>query len=47
VFRRPLEVWLALDRVLYLAEQGAEVTWGTFCAKAITPRNIIIDAQWP
>lgn len=47
VFRRPLEVWLALDRVRYLAEQGAEVNWGTFCAKAITPRNIVIDAQRP
>lgn len=45
LFRRPLEIWLALDRVLYLQEQGAEVTLQTFCDKALTPRNLLISAR--
>jgi len=44
-FRRPLEVWLALDRALYLSEQGAEVSLSTFCEAALTPRNIFIHAE--
>lgn len=46
LFRRPLELWLVLDRVLFLAEQGARVRLGTFCAKPLTPRNTVIDAEW-
>jgi hypothetical protein len=45
LFRRPLEVWLMLDRVLYLEEQGARVGLGTFCDKPVTPCNIVIDAE--
>tara|TARA_R100000005_G_C5002787_1_gene210630 strand:+ start:1830 stop:3050 length:1221 start_codon:yes stop_codon:yes gene_type:complete len=44
VFRRPLEVWLVLDRALLLQEQGAEVRLGTFCDYALTPRNLLLDA---
>ncbi|KJS09498.1 MAG: hypothetical protein VR73_01990 [Gammaproteobacteria bacterium BRH_c0] len=46
-FRRPLELWLVLDRVLFLEEHGARVVLGTFCDKPLTPRNILIDAEWP
>ena len=46
-FRRPLELWLVLDRVLFLEEHGARVRLGTFCPKPLTPRNILIDAEWP
>lgn len=45
LFRRPLEIWLALDRVLYLQEQGAAVTLQTFCARTLTPRNLLISAR--
>jgi len=44
LFRRPLEVWLALDRALFLQEQGYRVEVGEFCAKPMTPRNILIRA---
>ncbi|SDJ96180.1 methyltransferase [Microbulbifer yueqingensis] len=44
VFRRPLELWLVLDRALYLEEQGARVEIGEFCTREITPRNILIRA---
>ena len=42
LFRRPLEVWLALERALFLAEAGWSVSLGTFCERSITPRNIAI-----
>ena len=45
LFRRPLEIWLALDRVLFLSEQGAKVSLSTFCEPALTPRNIFIHAE--
>lgn len=45
LFRRPLELWLVLDRVLYLEEQGYAVTYGRFCQRALTPRNLLIDAH--
>lgn len=41
-FRRPLELWLALDRALALAEQGYAVELGRFCARSVTPRNLLI-----
>ncbi len=46
-FRRPLEVWLVLDRVLRLQEAGYEVELGEFCESALTPRNILIRAILP
>lgn len=47
VFRRAIEVWLVLDRALYLQQQGYQVTVNTFCEKQLTPRNILIKARLP
>lgn len=47
LFRRPLELWLALDRVLYLQDHGAEVAIGEFCERRLTPRNILISGKKP
>ncbi len=44
LFRRPLEIWLLLDRALFLEEQGYRVEVGTFCPKPMTPRNLLIRA---
>lgn len=44
VFQRPLEIWLVLDKALYLEEQGYSVALTQFCDKKITPRNILIQA---
>lgn len=44
LFRRPLEIWLALDRALFLQERGYAVEVGEFCDKPMTPRNILIRA---
>ncbi|MFC6633064.1 methyltransferase [Microbulbifer taiwanensis] len=46
LFRRPLEIWLVLDRALFLLEQGAEVQIGEFCPHDLTPRNILLQAHW-
>lgn len=45
LFRRPLEIWLVLDRALYLQEQGYSVQLGTFCAHTLTPRNLLLLAE--
>lgn len=45
LFRRPLEVWLVLDRALYVQEQGYRVSVGTFCDSELTPRNLLIVAE--
>jgi hypothetical protein len=45
LFRRPLELWLVLDRALYLGERGYDVRVGTFCDSHITPRNLLILAE--
>lgn len=45
LFRRPLEMWLVLDRALFLAENGYTVSVGTFCEREITPRNLLIRAS--
>ncbi len=47
LFRRPIELWLVLDRALALAEQGYEVQLGTFCARRMTPRNLLIRGRRP
>lgn len=44
LFRRPLELWVVLDYALFLEERGFEVTLATFCDRALTPRNILVDA---
>lgn len=43
-FRRAIEVWLVLDRVLYLEQAGYDVSLSEFCHKSLTPRNILIQA---
>lgn len=45
LFRRPLELWLNLDKALYLEEHGYQVRLGTFCATAVTPRNLLLLAE--
>lgn len=45
LFRRPLELWLVLDRALFLREQGYQVTLGTFCPYPLTPRNLMLLAE--
>ena len=45
LFRRPLELWLVLDRALYLQENGYEVQVGEFCDSQLTPRNLMVLAQ--
>ena len=47
LFRRPLELWLVLDRALYLREQGYNVRLGTFCPHPLTPRNLMLLAEQP
>ena len=44
-FRRALELWLVVDRALYLAECGYHVQVGTFCDRRLTPRNLMIRAH--
>ncbi|MBB1488337.1 methyltransferase [Oceanospirillum sediminis] len=45
LFRRPLELWLVLDRALALEEVGFHVELTEFCDKKLTPRNIMIKAR--
>lgn len=47
LFRRPLELWLLLDRALYLEDQGYRVRLGTFCDYQLTPRNLLLLAERP
>jgi hypothetical protein len=45
LFRRPLEVWLLLDRALFLQQHGYTVSLGTFCASHVSPRNLMLLAE--
>jgi hypothetical protein len=45
LFRRPLELWLNLDRALFLSEKGYVVRLGTFCGSTLTPRNFLLLAE--
>lgn len=47
LFRRPLELWLLLDRALLLIENGYRVRLGTFCPSELTPRNLLLLAELP
>ena len=44
-FRRPLEVWLALDLAVRLENDGYAVSLGRFCERRLTPRNLLISAR--
>ncbi|MEC8428188.1 MAG: methyltransferase, partial [Pseudomonadota bacterium] len=43
--KRPLELWLILDRVMYLEEHGFECQLSHYCDRATSPRNFLIQAQ--
>lgn len=43
-FRRPLELWLVLDRVLFLEQSGYEADFMAFCPRNVSARNILIQA---
>ena len=45
LFRRPLELWLVLDRALFMVEQGYNVEVGSFCESSLTPRNLMVLAE--
>ena len=45
LFRRPLEMWLVLDRALFLQEHGYSVRLGVFCTASLTPRNLMLLAE--
>jgi hypothetical protein len=45
LFRRPLELWLVLDRALFLSERGYRVEVGSFCDPTLTPRNLMVLAE--
>lgn len=44
-FRRALELWLAFGRARRLEQHGYHVSVSTFCARALTPRNVLIAAE--
>jgi len=44
-FRRPLELWLVLDRALYLERRGYQVRLTEFCDRKLTPRNLLLSAR--
>lgn len=44
-FRRAIEMWLVLDLANGLCDNGYAVQIGTFCARELTPRNILITAR--
>jgi len=46
-FRRPLEMWLVMDLARGLEEAGFVVQVGSFCARALTPRNLMLLARRP
>ncbi|KON81303.1 SAM-dependent methyltransferase [Azoarcus sp. PA01] len=44
-FRRALETWLVMDLALGFEEAGFDVEVGSFCARALTPRNLMVVAR--
>lgn len=44
-FRRPMEIWLALDLAAFLEAHAYRVELGVFCARHLTPRNLLISAR--
>jgi len=47
LFRRPLELWLVLDKALYLQQHGYQVKLSELCDYQITPRNLLLQASKP
>lgn len=46
-FRRALELWLVLDCALALEAAGFAVRVAEFCARGLTPRNLLVSARRP
>lgn len=46
LFRRVLEKWINLDRVLHLQEQGRHAFLRSYCARVHSPRNHLIVGQY-
>lgn len=44
LFRRPLEHWLLLDKMLYLQQHGYQVSAQEFCDYQLSPRNLLLTA---
>ncbi len=44
-FRRLLELWLVLDKAMFLQQHGYQVELSEFCDRAVTPRNILIHCE--
>ena len=42
LFRRTIELHLVLDRAQFLVEAGYGVEVVTFCARAVSPRNLLV-----
>ena len=45
LFRRPMELWLLMDQALYLQEHGYQVQLKEFCEHALSPRNLLLQAE--
>ncbi|MBY5991632.1 methyltransferase [Ferrimonas balearica] len=45
LFARPVELYLVLDRVRFLEEQGYRVRLSRFTERGVTPRNLLIQAE--
>lgn len=43
-FRRALELWVNMDRALYLEAKGYDCQIVEFCEPSVTPRNMVIEA---
>jgi hypothetical protein len=43
-FKRLLEYWIVLDKVLFLESSGYQVSMRQFCSRDDTPRNIMVHA---
>lgn len=44
IFQRALELWLVLDKVLFLEQHGYRIEMSHFCNYQTTPRNILVKA---
>ena len=45
LFKRGLELWLVLDKALYLQQHGYQVSVAEFCSREMTPRNLLLQAR--
>jgi hypothetical protein len=44
-FRRPLEMWMTVDRACYLDQRGHDVNVGGFCSRRPMSRNLPVSAR--